>query len=82
MVICLEKTKRINISIEIPFWIDEKFLEFLIRAIIDMYTKLVPPELSADEARALFGIGVEHSIIDVRGLERERIKWLYSILQQ
>ncbi len=76
------KTKKVNISIEIPFWIDEKFLELLIRAIIDVYAKRTPPKLSADEARALFGVGVEHDIIDVRGLERERIRWLYSILQQ
>ena len=76
------RTKKVSISIEIPFWIDEKFIELLIRAIIDVYAKLAPPQLSADEARALFGVGVEHDIIDVRGLERERIKWLYSILQQ
>ena len=76
------KTKKINISIEIPFWIDEKFLGFLISAIIDLYAKLVPPKLSVDETRALFGIGAEHDIIDVRSFEKERIKWLYSILQK
>jgi len=82
MVIHLKRTKRVNISVEIPFWIDEKFLKLLIRAIIDVYARLAPPRLSADEARVLFGVGIEHDIINVREFERERIKWLYSILQQ
>ena len=82
VVIHLGKTKRVNISVEIPFWIDEKFLKLLIRAIIDVYARLAPPRLSADEARVLFGVGIEHDIINVREFERERIKWLYSILQQ
>ena len=72
--------KAISIKLEVPEWIDEeKFAEKLKR----IAEKIVYPEkLSAEEVREIFGTFEEEiEPVNVREKEKERIKWLYSILR-
>jgi len=72
--------KAISIKLEVPEWVDEeKFVARLKRVAEKM---IYPEKLSAEEVREIFGTFEEEvEPVDVRKKEKERIKWLYSILQ-
>jgi len=71
----------VNIRFEIPDWVDEE--KFIARMKRLAEKVIYPDALTVEEAREIFGV-MEEEIepVDVRSEERERIKWLYSILQQ
>ena len=72
--------KVISIKLEVPEWVDEeKFVARLKRIAERM---VYPEKLSAEEVREIFGTFEEEvEPVDVREMEKKRIKWLYSILQ-
>jgi len=72
--------KAISIKLEVPEWIDEEKIGARLKRIAE---KMVYPErLSAEEVREIFGTFEEEvEPVDVRKKEKDRIKWLYSILQ-
>jgi len=74
--------KTINVKIEVPDWVDERVLEKMIRRAL---REVVPPsELSADEAKEIFGVIEEgmnikaEDALKLREKEKERLKWLCS----
>ena len=73
--------KRITIRVDVPDWVDEKEFEEKIKELVSKL--LYPRELTADEVRKIFGV-VEEEVeyVDVRRKERDRLKWLYSILRK
>jgi len=72
--------KAISIKLEVPEWIDKEKFAVRLKRIAE---KMVYPEkLSAEEVKGIFGTFEEEvEPVDVRKKEKERIKWLYSILQ-
>jgi len=73
--------KRITIRVDVPDWVDEKEFEEKVKELV--FKLLYPRELTFDEVREIFGV-VEEEIeyVDVRRKERDRLKWLYSILRK
>jgi len=73
--------KRITISVDVPDWVDEKEFEEKVKELV--FKLLYPRELTFGEVREIFGV-VEEEIeyVDVRRKERDRLKWLYSILRK
>ena len=72
--------KAISIKLEVPEWIDEEKIAEKLKRIAE---KMVYPEkLSAEEVKEIFGTFEEEvEPVNVREKEKERIKWLYSILR-
>ena len=73
--------KRITIRVDVPDWVDEKEFEEKVKELV--FKLLYPRELTFDEVREIFGV-VEEEIeyANVRRKERDRLKWLYSILRK
>lgn len=72
--------KAISIKLEVPEWIDEEKFGARLKRIAEKMA--YPEKLSAEEVRAIFGTFEEEiEPVDVREKEREKIKWLYSILR-
>ena len=73
--------KRITISVDVPDWVDEKEFEEKVKELVSKL--LYPRELTFGEVREIFGV-VEEEIeyVNVRRKERDRLKWLYSILRK
>ena len=73
--------KRITIRVDVPDWVDEKEFEEKVKELV--FKLLCSRELTFGEVREIFGV-VEEEIeyVNVRRKERDRLKWLYSILRK
>lgn len=72
--------KAISIKLEVPEWIDEEKFGARLKRIAEKMA--YPEKLSAEEVREIFGtLEEEIEPVDVREKEREKIKWLSSILR-
>lgn len=72
--------KAICIKLEVPEWIDEEKFAARLKRIAERMA--YPEKLSAEEVKESFGTFEEEvELVDIRKIEKKRIKWLYSILR-
>jgi len=74
------KAISIKLNLEVPEWVDEEKFAARLKRIAGKV--IYPEKLSSEDVREIFGTFEEEiEPVDVRKMEKKRIKWLYSILQ-